>query len=303
MDIRCLKYFVSVAKHMNFTKAAQECYISQTAMSQHISKMEEELGFKLFYRNNRRVELTSGGKVFLEETTKLLNKYDYAVFWGSVASMDYTGILRVGFLSYAEKRFLPQLLNIFHSRNPRVEISLTRGNFAQLADGLRNDQLDVILTYPYDLMEIPNLVIKKYPMHKLCLVVNSEHPLANEEVVDVSMFSNERFLFTNDEGFPQMRTSVERFCSELGFRPNLVESPKDMDSLLVMVEVGLGVTFLPPNGRHMASDNLRFIDIRGDVDIRNYHSIAYISENPNPSLQVFLKIVDEFDKDGKLAIL
>ena len=132
MDIRCLKYFVSVAKHMNFTKAAQECFISQTAMSQHISRMEEELGFKLFYRNNRRVELTPGGKVFLEEATNLLRKFDYAVFWGSVASMDYTGHLRIGFLSYTEKRFLPQLLKIFHSRNPRVEIVLVRKNLVDL---------------------------------------------------------------------------------------------------------------------------------------------------------------------------
>ena len=103
MDIRCLKYFVSVAKHMNFTRAAKECFISQTAMSQHISKMEEELGFKLFYRNNRYVELTPGGKVFLEEATNLLRKFDHAVFWSSVASMDYTGQLRVGFLLCGKK--------------------------------------------------------------------------------------------------------------------------------------------------------------------------------------------------------
>ena len=92
MDIRCLKYFVSVAKHMNFTKAAQECFISQTAMSQHISRMEEELGFKLFYRNNRRVELTPGGKVFLEEATNLLRKFDYAVFWGRLRPWTIRGI-------------------------------------------------------------------------------------------------------------------------------------------------------------------------------------------------------------------
>ena len=148
MDIRCLKYFVSVAKHMNFTRAAKECFISQTAMSQHISKMEEELGFKLFYRNNRRVELTPGGKVFLEEATNLLRKFDHAVFWSSVASMDYTGQLRVGFLSYAEKWFLPDLLRVFHHRNPRVEIVPSRNNLVGLYEGLRTGDLDVIVAYP-----------------------------------------------------------------------------------------------------------------------------------------------------------
>lgn len=194
MDIRCLKYFVSVAKHMNFTKAAQECFISQTAMSQHISRMEEELGFKLFYRNNRRVELTPGGKVFLEEATNLLRKFDYAVFWGSVASMDYTGHLRIGFLSYTEKRFLPQLLKIFHSRNPRVEIVLVRKNLVDLYQSLRDGELDVIVCHPCEVKDIPQLVIKKYAAHNLCLVVNNEHPLASEEIVDVQAFSNERFF-------------------------------------------------------------------------------------------------------------
>lgn len=302
MDIRCLKYFVSVAKHMNFTKAAQECFISQTAMSQHISRMEEELGFKLFYRNNRRVELTPGGKVFLEEATNLLRKFDYAVFWGSVASMDYTGHLRIGFLSYTEKRFLPQLLKIFHSRNPRVEIVLVRKNLVDLYQSLRDGELDVIVCHPCEVKDIPQLVIKKYAAHNLCLVVSNEHPLASEEIVDVQAFSNERFLVLNEEFYPQMRLHLETLCLELGFKPNMIDIPQDMDSLLLMVEVGLGVTLLPPNAKHSQNENLRFIDINSDVEINISHAIAYLSENPNPSLQVFLKIFEEFEKEGKLNI-
>lgn len=302
MDIKCLKYFVSVAKHMNFTKAAQECFISQTAMSQHISKMEEELGFKLFYRNNRRVELTAGGKVFLEEASNLLQKYDHAVFWGSVASMDYTGHLRIGFLSYTEKRYLPKLLKIFHSRNPRVEIILKRDNSTRLCEALRDDKLDVIVTYPNELMDIPGIAVKKYPMHKICLVVNDEHPLASEESVDVSSFADERFIFVENKEYPQIRMRLENLCAEMGFRPNVVKFPTDIDSLLLMVEVGLGVTFLPASAKHSQNENLRFIDINNDNDLNIYHSIAYLSDNPNPSLQVFLRILEDFEKEGRLTL-
>lgn len=302
MDIRCLKYFVSVAKHMNFTKAAQECFISQTAMSQHISRMEEELGFKLFYRNNRRVELTPGGKVFLEEASNLLRKFDYAVFWGSVASMDYTGHLRIGFLSYTEKRFLPRLLKIFHSRNPKVEIVLVRNNLVDLYQGLRDGELDVIVCYPYEIKDVPQIVIKKYPVHDLCLAVNRDHPLAAEDAVDVQAFSNERFLILNDALYPQTRLHLETLCLELGFRPNIIDTPQDMDSLLLMVEVGIGVALLPSNAKHSQNENLRFIDISSEAEINVSHAIAYLSENPNPSLQVFLKIFEEFEKEGKLNI-
>ena len=62
MDIRGLRYFISAAECLNFTQAAKECFITQTAMSQHIANMEKELGFQLFRRNNRRVELTAAGR-------------------------------------------------------------------------------------------------------------------------------------------------------------------------------------------------------------------------------------------------
>ncbi|HVI39848.1 MAG TPA: LysR family transcriptional regulator [Anaerovoracaceae bacterium] len=64
MDIRSLKYFISAAQNLNFTKAASECFITQTAMSLSIAKLEEELNFKLFYRCNHRVKLTDSGEVF-----------------------------------------------------------------------------------------------------------------------------------------------------------------------------------------------------------------------------------------------
>lgn len=67
MDIRGLKYFISAAECLNFTRAAKECFITQTAMSQHIANMEKELGFQLFRRNNRNVELTTAGRDFYEQ--------------------------------------------------------------------------------------------------------------------------------------------------------------------------------------------------------------------------------------------
>ena len=302
MDIRCLKYFVSVAKHMNFTKAAKECFISQTAMSQHISKMEEELGFKLFYRNNRRVELTPGGKVFLEEATNLLRKFDHAVFWSSVASMDYTGQLRIGFLSYAEKWFLPELLRIFHHRNPRVEIVPSRNNLVGLYEGLHAGDLDVIVGYPYEKSDTPNIVIKKCAFHRMCLVVNEEHPLASEEIVEPQAFANERFVVPDGKMFPQMKQEIESICFEMGFRPNMVDTATDMDSLLMMVEIGLGVTLLSPGERHCAHEHLRFIDINTESDLNAFYAVAYLSDNSNPALQVFLKLFEEFEKEGKLNI-
>lgn len=70
MQIRQLEYFVAVAEQLNFTKAAKQFYISQTAVTLQIKALEEELGVVLFYRTNRKVELTPAGKTFLDEDRK-----------------------------------------------------------------------------------------------------------------------------------------------------------------------------------------------------------------------------------------
>ena len=79
MDIRGIKYFISAAECLNFTRAARECFITQTAMSQHIANMEKELGFQLFLRNNRNVELTPAGRDFYEQMKLVVHGYDNAV--------------------------------------------------------------------------------------------------------------------------------------------------------------------------------------------------------------------------------
>ena len=114
---------------------------------------------------------------------------------------------------------MPQLLKIFHSRNPRVEIVLVRKNLVDLYQSLRDGELDVIVCHPCEVKDIPQLVIKKYAAHNLCLVVNNEHPLASEEIVDVQAFSNERFLVLNEEFYPQMRLHLETLCLELALSP------------------------------------------------------------------------------------
>jgi DNA-binding transcriptional LysR family regulator len=88
MDIRGLESFISVAEHRSFTKAANACFITQTAMSLRIAKLEKELQFKLFWRNHRSVTLTPGGRVFLEEARRLVARYEDAVHRSRGASLD-----------------------------------------------------------------------------------------------------------------------------------------------------------------------------------------------------------------------
>ncbi len=79
MKIEKLYYFLSVAKHKNFTKAAQECHIAQPAVSKQMLSLEKELGFELFQRKNRRVELTEAGQEFYQSISCLVNEYESSI--------------------------------------------------------------------------------------------------------------------------------------------------------------------------------------------------------------------------------
>ena len=94
MQIRQLEYFVAVSEHLNFTKAAKQFYISQTAVTQQIKALEQELGAELFIRNNRHVELTPAGKTFLEDARAIIKRTQDAMIRARQADTVFTGNLR-----------------------------------------------------------------------------------------------------------------------------------------------------------------------------------------------------------------
>ena len=116
MDMKSLNYFVHAAETLNFTKAAKECYISQTAISLSIAKMEEELGFMLFDRNNRSIRLTPAGRDFYEWACRTLHSYDQAVQSGRNIASGQTGLIRIGFSSTFEGLWFIPYMQEFRKR-------------------------------------------------------------------------------------------------------------------------------------------------------------------------------------------
>ena len=104
MNINQLKYFVAVAEHQSFTKAATQFFISQTAITQQIHALEESIGLKLIDRSTRPISLTPGGNVFFAEAKSILAHMDMAVWRSREASTGLMGTLRVGYTKGYEQR-------------------------------------------------------------------------------------------------------------------------------------------------------------------------------------------------------
>src|SRR5687768_209756 len=99
MDIRPLRYFISVAEHLNFTEAAKQLYVAQPAVSQQIAFLEKKLGVKLFHRNKHSVQLTNAGSIFLKDAIQLLKKLDESIENARQAEAGLIGTLNIGLLS------------------------------------------------------------------------------------------------------------------------------------------------------------------------------------------------------------
>lgn len=132
MKINKLIYFLSVAEHLNFTKAAEECYLAQPAISQQITSLEQEIGFQLFKRSSRSVELTEAGKTFCEEIKSVVEKYKNAVKKAENVAYGFKEMIKIGICGDVEELFLPQILNKFKEMYTLIDIKFKRASIEDI---------------------------------------------------------------------------------------------------------------------------------------------------------------------------
>ena len=147
MNRNQLKYFVAAAESRSFTKAAEQFYISQTAITQQIRLLEETLGCPLFDRSTRPVSLTSAGTIFLREAKGILERMSRAQERVHDASTGLSGTLRVGYVRGYERSDLSAHIRQFHQQNSNVLITFYRCSTDALAAGLLHHEYDIIFTW------------------------------------------------------------------------------------------------------------------------------------------------------------
>jgi DNA-binding transcriptional LysR family regulator len=290
MDIRHMNYFISVARHLNFTKAAEEHHIAQPSMSQIISALEKELDTKLFLRNNRTVTLTPAGKVFFEEAKLIAAKYDEAVKKTKLASSGMEGTLRIGYWGPYEQVLIPKLLSKFHRRYPDIDLTIKQDNNRVLVDNLENEVLDVVFSSPYPYQEKETISCILLDTNNECAVVYKNHPLAKEKKIDPSVLNNEKFVLLDMQD-PQDYIKMQNDCRRNGFTPKIVSQPVLYENLLLMVEAEIGITLLPRCLEKYTSPELCFIELNGDMSID--FCVSWSKNNSNPSIRLLLNIIEE----------
>ena len=181
MELRHLRYFVSLAECLNFTRAAERVHVTQSTLSHQIAQLEQELGTALFERMARRVVLTEAGESFLAYAAKALKEVDQGVSDLKRAAGELSGVVRIGATHTFNIGFVPECLAGFMQRHASVKVTVEELAADAIADKLIAAELDVGIAYqPADAL---HLWFEPLYTEEMVLVVAPRHPLAQRKRV------------------------------------------------------------------------------------------------------------------------
>lgn len=295
MDLWQLRYFVSAAEHLNFTKAAESLHISQSALSKKIADLENHFGVQLFLRGKQSLSLTMAGQVFLNESRSILGKWDQTFNKIRQAASGNIGSLKIGYTGGYVTTILPRVIRLYHHAAPDIILDVERWNIRILLKSLYNGNLDIAFIVSNDREIASDLTSKVVRRDVLSVVLPAGHPMAEREKLSLSDLAGEPFVFMARSENHTIFDFFMHLCADAGFTPNLVNQPAMLETVLLLVESGLGITILSPLAGTGAHPNLRMIPLDGDYPI---HLLSvWEKDNKNPAIPIFLETLEKVSAD------
>lgn len=293
MNRNQLKYFIAAAESQSFSKAAEQFYISQTAITQQIQTLEAGLECKLFNRNTRPVSLTPAGRAFLTEAKAIVERMERAQERVHEASEGLAGSVRIGYVRGYERSNLSTAMRDFHVHHENVLLTYYRDYSDTLAAGLLNDEYDIIFTW-----DSTNLSMEKsidhvlYERSRLVAVLYASHPFARRESLTRADLKSEDLIFASHSSAQDSYGDAVfmNLYKAAGYRPNIVARVTDIESALMMVATEEGITIMPQfcTAKITNADNLVFVPMEGENEEEEIIA-AWKKDNTNPALGLLLK--------------
>ena len=295
MNLNRLEYFVQAAEAKNFTRAAEKCFISQTAMTQQIRALEEDVGVALFVRDKHHVELTRAGEVYLREARQILEQNEHALRAARLAASGSNGELTVGFITGYGLSDAPRILRGFGRVYPDIRLKLLRNTMSGLMAALEKGECDLAFTLTPSQFQtqypgIEHRFLQSYP---LMAVLPRDHPLAARESLTYPDLKGERFILMQPSA--RARDEMEEILliyHRGGFMPEIAAIDPEPETILLMVLAGLGICLMPEYiVRHQHSHpDLRLIPVmRADGGAETLDvELAWSGTNGNPTLEKIL---------------
>lgn len=288
MELRHLRYFAAVAEWKGFSHAARRLYVSQSAISEQISDLEREIGVQLLLRNRRQVTLTDAGKVFLEETKKVLSAADHAVESAQRSTRGQVGNLRIGFFTNGIGVFFSSLIRKFRESHPDVKLSLFEMSAKLQMDALINNEIDIAFTRELDPQFTPALASELLFEEPVVAVLPRDHLLAGRPV-KLNDLAAEQFVLIERDAWPTLFDSIITLCSSAGFSPRIANTAARWPAVLALVEAGEGIGLVTAGVERFRFSGVSFCQLTPTTPIGV--ALAWRTQEKSSIVKAFLTLV------------
>lgn len=241
MNLRALRYLVTLADLRHFSKAADACFVSQPTLSTQLKKLEDELGVQLIERSPRNIMLTPAGEEIAGRAQQVLNEIEQIRVVARRSHKPEEGILRLGLFPTLAPYFLPHVMPLLRSRFPALRLQLAEEKTEQLLRDLRRGQLDaalLALPVPQEGLEVELLFREPF-----VIAVPGQHELARKKELTLADLAGTELLLL-EEGHCLREHALE-VCALAGAHERVDFHATSMETLRQMVAANVGITLMP----------------------------------------------------------
>ena len=260
MELRHLKYFLTLSEELHFGKAAEKLFIAQPPLSRQIKDLEDDLGVKLFNRTKRNVELTPAGKYLQTEAKNIF--YQLENVKGQIKSIGrgVNGQLKIGYVGAAMHSILPGILSRMNKQYPEIKTVLFEMGNEDQKKAVLSGQLDVGFVRIPMLHE--KLIAEKIFEESYSLIISHNHKLARKKKFNLNDYADEQFISFSRECGRNMTDSINSICHKAGFTPRISHETSQINTIVRLVESGIGYSIVPSSTKEAYDLNVKYIDLK-----------------------------------------
>lgn len=297
MLLKQIQYFMAVADCRHFTKAAEQLFVSQSALSQQITKLESDLGVKLINRVSHPIALTTAGQDFARYAANVLDALDTLEKKMQAYQPLDNSTLRIGMITGLGRIPLAEILSNFNTVHNEIKLSLVNHLSKELCKLLNEDVLDLaIFAAPYDIDQY-NFDILTLEHEPFVAILPENHPLANQDSFSLAEAANEKFIFPTAEN-----VSYDLFtesCKECGFTPQIASTCNHSHRRIDLVRAGVGLSLISESSlsSYPHRDGIRILPLTAPI----YKHIVIARQKKNvyaSALESFWQYVQKYAEPG-----
>ena len=288
MELRHLKYFLTLADELHFGNAAKKLFISQPPLSRLIKSLEDELGVRLFERNNKKVRLTKYGEYLTAESQKLFHHVNLIKNHLELMKSGTEGQLKIGYIVAIMHSILPELLTNLKNDYPRINTYLYELENTDQINALKSGDIDIgFLRVPSNDRELKFEHIHDDPF---LLIISSDHKLSELDNINLIQLKDDP-LITFSKTCAPLR-NVKNICKKAGYSPNIVHETNQINSILRLVESNMGYSIIPSTVLKGYSLKIKSYDLSG----YNEYTPLFIGYNRSNLIDAVLNFIEVIRK-------